>query len=158
MTKELKREYTLRITQANRTQLIVILYEIILTYLRDAVDEYNNGKVEDFKNNILYAQKCVEEMMLNLHYDYDLAKDLKQIYLYMKKSLRMAYYEESPERLISVMENIESLRNAYKEISIQDTSAPVMEHTQKVVAGLTYGKKSISENLSNESSNRGFRI
>ena len=33
MTKECKQQFTLRITQANSTQLIVILYEMTLQYL-----------------------------------------------------------------------------------------------------------------------------
>ena len=36
MTKELKQEFTLRITQANKTQLITILYEMVLLYLEEA--------------------------------------------------------------------------------------------------------------------------
>ena len=35
MTKECKQHFTLRITQANSTQLIVILYEMTLQYLAD---------------------------------------------------------------------------------------------------------------------------
>ena len=35
MTKECKQQFTLRITQANSTQLIVILYEMPLQYLAD---------------------------------------------------------------------------------------------------------------------------
>ena len=33
MTKECKQQFTLRITQANPTQLVVILYEMVLCYL-----------------------------------------------------------------------------------------------------------------------------
>ena len=36
MTNELKKEYTLRISQANKTQLIVILYEMMLIYVDEA--------------------------------------------------------------------------------------------------------------------------
>ena len=36
MTRELKQEYTLRITQANKTQLITILYEMALLYVDEA--------------------------------------------------------------------------------------------------------------------------
>ncbi len=35
MTKELKQEYTLRISQANKTQMVVLIYEMLLTYLDD---------------------------------------------------------------------------------------------------------------------------
>ena len=34
MTKECKQQFTLRITQANATQLVVILYEMTLQYLQ----------------------------------------------------------------------------------------------------------------------------
>ena len=37
MKKEEKQDFTLRITQANPTQLVVILYEMLLCYLEDAM-------------------------------------------------------------------------------------------------------------------------
>ena len=36
MTKELKQEYTRKITQANKTQLITILYEMLMLYVEEA--------------------------------------------------------------------------------------------------------------------------
>ena len=158
MTREQKQEYTLRISQANSTQLIIILYEITLTYLKDANNKYEHGDNEEFCKQILSARKCIDEMMNNLHYEYEIARNLKQIYLTMKKDIRTAYLEESPERIRPVCINLESLLSAYKKISSQDTSAPVMEHTQTVIAGLTYGKNSISEDLSGENSSRGFCV
>ncbi len=43
MTREMKQIFTRRITQANSTQLVVILYDMILTYLKDAADAYDIG-------------------------------------------------------------------------------------------------------------------
>ena len=37
MTKELKQEYTRKITQANKTQLITILYEMLMLYVANRV-------------------------------------------------------------------------------------------------------------------------
>ena len=158
MTREQKQDFTIRISQANSTQLIIILYEIALTYLRDANDCYEHEDKVKFGIQILNARKCIDEMMNNLHYEYEIARNLKQIYLAMKKEIRIAYLEESPERIIPVCNNLESLLSAYKKISSQDTSAPVMEHTQTVIVGLTYSKNSISEDLSGENSSRGFCV
>ena len=33
MTKEMKQNYTLRISQANKSELVVIVYEMLLTYI-----------------------------------------------------------------------------------------------------------------------------
>ena len=50
MTKELKQEYTLRITQANKTQLITILYEMLLVYVDDARTAYEKKIGWNFVN------------------------------------------------------------------------------------------------------------
>jgi len=57
-----------------------------------------------------------------------------------------------------VKNNLQKLRDAYAQIASQDDSAPVMSHTQTVVAGLTYGRHSLNENVSDVSSDRGFRV
>ena len=36
MTDEAKKEFTLRISQANKSQMVVIIYEILLEHLQDA--------------------------------------------------------------------------------------------------------------------------
>ena len=38
MTDEKKQEFTLRITSANKTELVEILYEMLLVYIDDAND------------------------------------------------------------------------------------------------------------------------
>ena len=76
----------------------------------------------------------------------------------MKKSLRDGILDEKKELLLSVKNNLCRLRDAYAQIVSQDESAPVMGHTQTVVAGLTYGKYALNESLSGEDSNRGFRV
>lgn len=50
------------------------------------------------------------------------------------------------------------LHDAYEKVGEQDTSGPIMENTQTVYAGLTYGKNTLTENLYDQGSNRGFRI
>ena len=67
MTKECKQQFTLRITQANSTQLIVILYEMTLQYLADgeqAVDDA--GLVEAVHR----ARGCIKELLNSLHREY----------------------------------------------------------------------------------------
>ena len=47
MTQEKKQEFTLKISQANKTQLITILYEMVIEYLNDAIDEIGTGGLSD---------------------------------------------------------------------------------------------------------------
>ena len=158
MTAEQKKEFTRKISQANATELIVILYDIALVYVNESIRLMEEDNMAEAKIQADFAKRCIEEMIANLHFEYDLATVLHRIYLSMKKSLRDGVLEKNKEPLISVKNNLVTLRNAYDQIASQDTSAPVMGHAQTVVAGLTYGKHSLNESLAQESSSRGFLI
>lgn len=158
MTAEQKKEFTRKITQANSAQLIVILYDIALVYVNDAITFMEKGDMANARIQADFAKKSIEEMIHNLHFEYELATVLHQLYLSMKKSLRDGILDNKKELLISVKNNLQKLRDAYDSIVSADESAPVMSHTQGVVAGLTYGRNSLNENLTDAGSDRGFRV
>ena len=85
MTQEKKQEYTLKITQANKTQLITILYEMVIEYLNDAIDEIGIGKKDEADKYLGYAQNCIDELIRSLNLRYELAKNLHAIYIFSKK-------------------------------------------------------------------------
>lgn len=158
MTAEQKKEFTRKITQANSAQLIVILYDIALVYVNDAIAFMEKDDMANARIQVDFAKKSIEEMIHNLHFEYELATVLHQLYLSMKKSLRDGVLDNKKELLISVKNNLQKLRDAYDSIVSADESAPVMSHTQGVVAGLTYGRNSLNENLTDAGSDRGFRV
>lgn len=157
MTKELKQQYTLKITQANKTQLIVILYEMLLTYIEEAMQAHEEGSREDFREGIRKARGCLKELMASLHFEYEPAMNLLQLYLYANRELARADIRNSTVELEHVERVIRKLHDAYEAISGQDDSEPVMKNTQTVYAGLTYGKNTLTESLSDQGSGRGFR-
>lgn len=155
MNSELKKQYTMRISQANNVQMIIISYEMIETYLEDALSVENQSS---YAENIDLAKRCIEEMMNNLHYEYDLAKSLKELYLYMKKRLRQAAWENDRVAVEEVKNMIVGLKDSYVKIADQDNSLPLMQNTQSVVAGITYGRNQILDEVSQDVSNRGYRV
>ena len=158
MTKELKQEYTLRITQANRTQLVVILYEMTITYLEEAGQAFDEGDKSGFKTGIKKARGCIKELMDSLHFEYEPARNLLQLYIFANQELTRASVHNSKKELDHVKQMMEKLHGAYAEVAQADTSEPIMANTQTVYAGLTYGKNSLVENLANQGSERGFRV
>lgn len=156
MEDSLKKQYAMRISQANNVQMILISYEIIDTYLRDAKN-FNAG-TGDYVINIDKAKRCIEEMMNNLHYEYDIARDLKQLYLYMKKRLRQAICEKDTDAIDEVRGMIKNLHDSYESVADADDSEPVMKNAQSVVAGMTYGKNQILEESTSDISSRGYRV
>ena len=59
MTKELKQEFTLRISQANKTQLITILYEMVLLYLDEAKEALDTENRMEYKSVIRKIRGCI---------------------------------------------------------------------------------------------------
>ena len=76
MTRELKQQFTRRISAANKTQLVVILYEMFLTYIQEARQAFENQDTEGFRQGIKRAKGCLHELMMSLNYDYALAGNL----------------------------------------------------------------------------------
>ncbi len=157
MTKECKQQFTLRITQANKTELIVILYEMILTYLEEGKEALQENKILEFREALRKARGCFGELLASLNLEYELAARLLSLYLYCNRELTKADIRKEEEPLSHIKTVIEKLLSAYRELAEQDDSKPVMQNSQTVYAGLTYGKNQLAEDMADQGSNRGFR-
>ena len=157
MTSENKQRYTLRITQANSTELIVILYEMLLEYVEEAQTGIEQGDVTLFRNAIRKAKACLEELISSLNLHYEPAPQLLSLYLYCSREFIKADARNDKEPLYHIQNVIQQLLKAYCELAKQDHRGPVMENSQTVYAGLTYSKNRLAENMADQGLNRGFR-
>ena len=157
MTKEYKQQFTMRITQANKTEMIVILYEMLLTYMKDAEEALTQKEFTAFHEAVRKVRGCLEELIASVNLDCELGLRLFSLYQFCNRELIKADARKKKEPLAHIRSVIEKLRDAYKELAKQDESGPVMQNSQTVYAGLTYGKNSLSENMADQGTNRGFR-
>ena len=158
MTKELKQEYTLKITQANKTQLITILYEMLLIYVGEAMDAHKKKERTQFREGIRKARGCVNELLASLNFDYELAVNFLELYVYINRELARAEVRNVTEPLENVDKIVTRLHCSYERLQDEDASGPVMENVQTVYAGLTYGRNNLTENLADQGTDRGFRV
>ena len=158
MKKEKKQEFILRITRANKTQMIVILYDMVLVYLEDALENHEQGNLKDYRWNIDRAKECIDELLNSLHTEYEPAGILKGLYYFYKRQLTTAAIQNIKEMVTPIMEMIQELKESYEKVSMEDTSAPIMENAQTVYAGLTYSKDSLNVDLSDQGTKRGFCV
>lgn len=158
MTNEKKQEFTLRVSQANKTEMLVIIYDIFLEYLEDARSAKEMDDKEAFNLAIRSCRKCVQELVDSLHFEYELAAAFLQIYLYLNRELVTAETKFNVEAIDNIIGIVKKLGEAYKEASKTDKSPAIMGNTQQVYAGLTYGRDSLNESMGNPLENRGFRV
>lgn len=156
MTRELKQQYTLRITRANKTELIVILYDMILSYIEEAKEAFEKEERAAFRDAIRKIRGCNQELIASLNLEYEPAMNLLSLYLYVNRELVHADVRKDLQALEHVSMVISGLKEAYEVLAIQDQSGPVMQNTQAVYAGLTYGKDDLTENMTDQGTNRGF--
>lgn len=156
MTKEQKSQFTLRITEANATQLVVILYDMALVYLEEGLQAENEEALTDAIRKI---RGCINELLSSLHTEYEVAQQLQKLYLFCIRRLATAGRKKDKAPLVEVQKTLQPLRDAYEEIAGQNTSGPVMQNAQTVYSGLTYGKTaSLSENLTDGKPGRGMFV
>ncbi len=157
MTAELKQEYTRRISQANRSQIIVIVYELADTYLDEAMRAHADANEEEYTRLCHAAMECVQHLLNAVDDSYELAYPLMNLYIYFNKEISMSCARFDTERLGVTKRQLAELGASFAEVAKADASKPVMENSQSVYAGLTYGKGTLNENLSDQGGNRGYQ-
>lgn len=156
MRDDLKKEFTRRITQANPVSMITVLYDMTLVYLADAGKESDAGNERQFVQEIHHAQDCLMELLSSLEMKYEPAPVLYELYLYIHRELAKAIVSSSKEPLVQPERILTRLRDAYLELEKTGSFEPVMDNTQQIYAGLTYGKHSLVESVAGPVGNRGF--
>ena len=158
MTKELIQAYTARITQASKTELVVITYEILLSDIKEAQTAFEDGDISQYSKVLKHASIVINELMRSLDYQHEVSYNLMSLYIYVSKCVIDANHQKSTEFLEHAVIVIQKLMEGFKEISSQDMSGPVMQNTQQLYAGLTYGKGTLNEvYIDPKEHNRGFK-
>ena len=159
MQKEAVQAFTARITQASKSELIVILYEMILMEIKEAEEAFEREDMEAFDKELKQAQKYLGELMAALDYRYKLAYELANLYQYVNERIINAMIRKKPDSLESAVSVLQKLLTGFEGVSREDTSGPMMRNTQQLYAGLTYGKGTLNETYINPNDgNRGFII
>ncbi|HBA50331.1 MAG TPA: hypothetical protein DCZ91_21565 [Lachnospiraceae bacterium] len=161
MKKEDKQQFTLRISQANPTELVVILYEMLLCYLEDAKEalqprEGSLGDQERFHGAVRNARGCLNELLCSLDLKYEPAPTLQRLYMFCIRRLARGEQRLDAGLLDEIKRVIVPLCDAYRELAKQNSTGPVMKNSQTVIAGLTYGRNTLTENLADQGRSRGI--
>ncbi len=145
MTKEQINTYTMRITQSNASSLAVVLYDMILDCIEESEARDQAGDAAMFEHSLQQAKGFLHELMAMSKMDSQVACDVMSLYLFVDKQLLMSVVKRKPVHLTESKRILTKLRSSFLEISRTDNDSPIMENTQQVYAGLTYGKGYLNE-------------
>ena len=157
MTSQEINDYGVKISQANKTELIVIMYEMAIKYIDDGLECLKNNNVEEYRLNLKRSKAVINELTSVLDMSYVISFELRSLYVFMNNVLVRADIRVETEELKRVREMLVKLSKSFKKVSASDDSGPVMENTQQLYAGLTYSKTSLNVDMYNDV-NRGFKV
>jgi flagellar protein fliS len=132
--------FTRRITSANKSEIIVIIYDIIEENLALAKKALAEGDRETYRNEIKQAISFVKELLVSLDMNYEVSKNLASLYIYVSRCLNFALVSGKKEEIEAAEKVLRKLGDSFREVAKTDESKPVMENTQRVYAGITYGR------------------
>ncbi len=148
------KDYALRIANATPNELNIITFEICIENIITALENIEQNQ-KQFNQNIDTALSALKEIIISLNFDYAIAQELYNIYIYVNGLLINSKFSLNPQNLLDSIELLTTIKEGFEQIDDKNTDT-VMKNATKVFAGLTYGKGGLSEYI-DPSESRGFK-
>ena len=156
MTREQLKDYGIKVTQANGTELVKLTLELAAEYVGEA--EKSVDDIDLFTARINKARAFIAHLISSLNMQYEISSQLLNIYLYLNSELLKAGIKGDATLLPRFRGILLSLSEAFGEICKEDTNGPVMENAEPVYVGLTYSKGKLNESTYIGEKSRGFTV
>lgn len=152
MTDDRKAYYKARFTQSSMTGIIVAMYELFFEYIDEAKKE-SSVDLENARN----AARVISHLMDALDFKYEISINLFRLYDFCSREISKAMYKNDSGYLERPRFIMKELYGSFVEVDKQDNSGAAMSNSQKISAGMTYGRTDITEVMDNDN-NRGFLV
>ncbi|MEA2064022.1 MAG: flagellar export chaperone FliS [Gemmatimonadota bacterium] len=105
----------MRVRSASPEQLILMLYDGALRFLRQAIKALEEKQLETAHNNLIRTQNILTELIasLDLEEGGKIASNLLRIYEFMHRTLVQANLKKEPEPARQIMKQIKKLRESW---------------------------------------------
>ena len=137
-----------RVATANEAQLVAIMYEGLIDTFNECISNIDEKESLD-----ILMDKCrdiLAELMGTLKGDSEIANNYKSLYLYVNNNITEGYITKDKSKFEEAIKVMTPLYEGWNELgeklymdNIQENKGP------KVVAGMTYGKGYVNENVMN---------
>ena len=145
MTNEQMNLYKMRISQAGVGELTVVMLEMEIQWIEDALAAYEQEDMETFLASIEKAQLTQVELMNVLNMSNPIAVDVYSVFAFINKELITAKIKQKPLDIARCKALLARYHKSFQEVAKTDKGGPIMERSEKVYAGLTYGSKGLVE-------------
>lgn len=149
-------DFNRKIAESNPTQLICVLYEIYFAYQRDAIEALEADNQEEYIKAVRGCSRVVQHLRSVLDFTYEISGELYALYTFVARELAKAMYRKKKQEILDAGKIMKSLEEAFIQVAKEDSREPMMNNTQKVTVGLTYGRHQLNESVAKDIGTRGF--
>ena len=147
----------MQIRSARPEQLILMLYDGALRFLRLSIKALEEKNIEESHNNLIRTQNILTELIASLNFDKggEIASNLFRIYEYMHHSLVQANIRKEPEPAKGIYDQLKKLRDSWAEAMKPGPDKPEIPAgnngriAKKPVGtyGMSAGKPALNKNI-----------
>ena len=105
-----------KVLTASPAELTLMLYEGAIKFCNIAIVSIEKEDVQTAHNQIMKAQKVVQELQGTLDMKYPVAQDFNNVYNYLISRLMEANLEKNIEILEEVLKHLRTMRDTWKEV------------------------------------------
>jgi len=107
---------TNKVTTASPAELTLMLYEGAIKFCNIAILGIEKKDIQKAHDNIMKAERIIEELQGSLNFKYPVAKDFDNVYDYIMYRLREANIHKDAEMLEEVLTHLRTMRDTWKEV------------------------------------------
>ena len=101
------------IATAPPEKLLIMLYDGAIKFLRQSLTALDSKKYDDFSYFISRTQDIISELMVTLNMDYEISKNLYQLYDYYMYRLIHGSVKKERDAIEEVLKSLEELREVW---------------------------------------------
>lgn len=165
-----KQAFATRIVHATKSQLVIINFELIIAYLKEAelilnsssnnnINTKNNKKNKvEFMKNIQCARNFLYELISSLDMKYPISSELFNLYNVIDQRILKFLYKEDLTFNKEAIDLLKTIKSAFLELDeLEEDKVPLVDNAEVIYSGLTYNRNMTPTEFINPSSNRGFQ-
>ncbi|MBQ1607736.1 MAG: flagellar export chaperone FliS [Lachnospiraceae bacterium] len=108
-----------KIMTASPAELTLMLYEGAIKFVNIAIVGIENEDNKKKCENIVKADRIIEEFQLTLNDKYEVSKDFNKVYTYIRQRLLEANISSDKEILEEVLKHLRTMRDTWKQVMEQ---------------------------------------
>lgn len=107
---------TLSVQTAGPGKLLMMLYDGLVLFLKQAGKAIASGQPQEAHNFLIKAQDIVTELSCTLNMDYEISKNLFQLYAYLKRRLVEANLKKDEQIVEEALSLATELRDTWAQV------------------------------------------